>query len=93
MDVKLRLVYKFNHILTTSFMSHQTVCTEHCNVLQSHNHGSVYFLVTSLEQGLDYARFDDQMALKIAEELEDWKERQQEIFRAKVMSISGTIWV
>jgi len=33
------------------------------------------------------------MALKIAEELEDWKERQQEIFRAKVMKISSTFWV
>jgi hypothetical protein len=33
------------------------------------------------------------MALKIAEELEDWKERQQEIFRAKVMNISSTFWV
>jgi hypothetical protein len=28
--------------------------------------------------------FDDQIAFKIAEELEDWKERQQELFKAKV---------
>jgi hypothetical protein len=32
------------------------------------------------------------MALKIAEELEDWKDRQQEIYRAKVI-ISSAFWV
>jgi hypothetical protein len=47
----------------------------------------------SLEQGRERARFDDQIAFKIAEELEDWKERQQEIFRAKVMHVSSTFRV
>jgi hypothetical protein len=28
--------------------------------------------------------FDDHIAFKIAEELEDWKDRQQELFKAKV---------
>jgi hypothetical protein len=32
--------------------------------------------------------FDDHIAFKIAEELEDWKERQQELFKAKVTYIS-----
>jgi hypothetical protein len=37
------------------------------------------------------AIFDDHIAFKIAEELEDWKERQQELFKAKVTHISNIL--
>jgi len=43
MDVKVRLVYKFNHVLTT-YNHESSVGTEHCNVVQFHNRGSVYFI-------------------------------------------------
>jgi hypothetical protein len=35
--------------------------------------------------------FDDQIAFKIVEELEDWKEREQELFKAKV-TYSQVLW-
>jgi hypothetical protein len=40
------------------------------------------------EHNLGSAVFDDHIAFKIAEELEDWKERQQQLFKAKVTNIS-----
>jgi hypothetical protein len=44
----------------------------------------VNLLFSLTEQNLGSALFDDQIAFKIAEELEDWKERQQKLFKAKV---------
>ncbi|PNF32420.1 hypothetical protein B7P43_G04890 [Cryptotermes secundus] len=41
-------------------------------------------LSANAEQKFGSAAFDDHIAFKIAEELEDWKERQQELFKAKL---------
>lgn len=49
-----------------------------------YNCAIVNLLFSLTEQNLGSALFDDQIAFKIAEELEDWKERQQKLFKAKV---------
>jgi hypothetical protein len=46
----------------------------------------LYFL---LEEDLGSAVLDDRFAFKIVEELEDWKERQEELFKAEVMYTSN----
>lgn len=36
------------------------------------------------EQDIDTLLFNDKIAMKVVEELEEWKEKQQEIFRDQV---------
>jgi hypothetical protein len=51
---------------------------------------SLYFSFL-LEQDLGPAILDDRIAFRIVEELEEWKERQQELFKAEVTHISNMV--
>lgn len=77
------LDFKFNHVFCELKIKQQPnslLCQLHCFTI-------VILLSFLLEEDLGSATLDDSFVFKIVEELEDWKERQQELFKAEVMHI------